>query len=99
MVTGTGMGAIHLVTTALLKAGDLLIAPHDCYGGTWRLFEYLAAKGHYRVQFVDQGDEAALAAALVQKPALVWVETPPTRCCGWWISVPSPAPLMRWVHR
>ncbi|MGL5974141.1 MAG: aminotransferase class I/II-fold pyridoxal phosphate-dependent enzyme, partial [Aeromonas sobria] len=76
VVTGTGMGAIHLVTTALLKAGDLLIAPHDCYGGTWRLFEYLAAKGHYRVQFVDQGDEAALAAALAQKPALVWVETP-----------------------
>ncbi|MDX2124814.1 MAG: PLP-dependent transferase, partial [Aeromonas hydrophila] len=49
VVTGTGMGAVHLVTTALLKAGDLLIAPHDCYGGTWRLFEYLAAKGHYRV--------------------------------------------------
>jgi cystathionine gamma-synthase len=70
------MGAVHLVTTALLKAGDLLIAPHDCYGGTWRLFEYLAAKGHYRVQFVDQGDEVALAEALSQKPALVWVETP-----------------------
>ena len=76
VVTGTGMGAVHLVTTALLKAGDLLIAPHDCYGGTWRLFEYLAAKGHYQVQFVDQGDEVALAAALAQKPALVWVETP-----------------------
>ena len=76
VVTGTGMGAVHLVTTALLKAGDLLIAPHDCYGGTWRLFEYLAAKGHYRVQFVDQGDEAALAEALAQQPALVWVETP-----------------------
>lgn len=76
VVTGTGMGAVHLVTTALLKAGDLLIAPHDCYGGTWRLFEYLAAKGHYQVQFVDQGDEGALAAALAQKPALVWVETP-----------------------
>ncbi len=76
VVTGTGMGAVHLVTTALLKAGDLLIAPHDCYGGTWRLFEYLAAKGHYRVQFVDQGDAAALAAALAQQPALVWVETP-----------------------
>lgn len=27
VVTGTGMGAVHLVTTALLKAGDLLIAP------------------------------------------------------------------------
>ena len=27
------------------------------------------------MQFVDQGDEVALAAALAQKPALVWVET------------------------
>lgn len=76
VVTGTGMGAIHLVTTALLNAGDLLIAPHDCYGGTWRLFEYLATKGHYRVQFVDQGNGAALEQALAQKPALVWLETP-----------------------
>lgn len=76
VVTGTGMGAIHLVTQALLQAGDLLIAPHDCYGGTWRLFEFLAAKGNYRVKFVDQGDEQALAAALAEGPRLVWVETP-----------------------
>ena len=31
--TGSGMGAINLVT-ALLSANDLLVAPHDCYGGT-----------------------------------------------------------------
>lgn len=76
VITSTGMGAVHLVSTTLLAAGDLLIAPHDCYGGTWRLFEHLAAKGCYRVKFVDQGDPDALAAALAEGPKLVWVETP-----------------------
>ena len=76
VITGTGMGAINLVATALLKSDELLVAPHDCYGGTYRLFQHMAARGHYRLLFVDQGDEAALAAALAQKPKLVWVETP-----------------------
>lgn len=76
VITGSGMGAINLVALALLQADDLLVAPHDCYGGTYRLFQYMAARGSYRVRFVDQGDEAALAAALAEKPKLVWIETP-----------------------
>ena len=75
--TGSGMGAINLVT-ALLSSDDLLVAPHDCYGGTYRLFQHVAAKGSYRILFVDQTDSVALAAALAQKPKLVWVETPST---------------------
>ena len=62
VITGSGMGAINLVALALLKADDLLVAPHDCYGGTYRLFQYMAARGSYRVRFVDQGDAEALAA-------------------------------------
>lgn len=73
--TGTGMGAINLIT-ALLSSDDLLVAPHDCYGGTYRLFQHVAAKGTYRVLFVDQTDPVALADAIAQKPKLVWVETP-----------------------
>ena len=76
VITGSGMGAINLVALALLKSDDLLVAPHDCYGGTYRLFQYMAARGSYRVHFVDQGDAAALSAALAEKPKLVWVETP-----------------------
>ena len=76
VITGSGMGAINLVALALLKSDDLLVAPHDCYGGTYHLFQYMAARGSYRVRFVDQGDEAALSAALAEKPKLVWVETP-----------------------
>lgn len=76
VLTNTGMSAIHLVTTVFLKPGDLLVAPHDCYGGSYRLFDSLSKRGAYRVKFVDQGDEAALAAALAEKPKLVLVESP-----------------------
>lgn len=76
VLTNTGMSAIHLVTTVFLKLGDLLVAPHDCYGGSYRLFDSLAKRGCYRVLFVDQGDEQALQAALAEKPKLVLVESP-----------------------
>ncbi len=75
VVTGSGMSAIHLVTR-LLNRGDLLIAPHDCYGGTNRLFKALAEKDCIRVRFVDQTDPRALRQAFQEGPALLWVETP-----------------------
>ena len=75
IVTSSGMAAITLVMQ-LLKSEDLLIAPHDCYGGTYRLFESLAAKGQFKVQFVDQNDNSALSAAIMLQPRLIWVETP-----------------------
>lgn len=76
VLTNTGMSAIHLVTTVFLKPGDLLVAPHDCYGGSYRLFDSMAKRGAYRVKFVDQGDRAALDAALAEKPKLVLMESP-----------------------
>ncbi|MEJ5063135.1 cystathionine gamma-synthase [Erwinia sp. MYb375] len=76
VMTNTGMSAIHLVCTVFLKPGDLLVAPHDCYGGSYRLFDSLSKRGAYRVKFVDQGDEAALQAALAEKPRLVLIESP-----------------------
>ncbi|WP_409074992.1 cystathionine gamma-synthase [Pantoea sp. C3] len=76
VLTNTGMSAIHLVTTVFLKPGDLLVAPHDCYGGSYRLFDSLSKRGAYRVKFVDQGNKAALQAALDEKPKLVLIESP-----------------------
>lgn len=76
VLTNTGMSAIHLVTTVFLKPGDLLVAPHDCYGGSYRLFESLSKRGAYRVKFVDQGDPVALQAALDENPKLVLIESP-----------------------
>ena len=75
VVTSSGMASLTLLTH-LLEPGDLLLAPHDCYGGTYRLFENLAAKGHFDVIFVNQTDESALATAIRRGPKLVLVETP-----------------------
>ena len=75
VITGSGMSAVHLACQ-LLSPDDLLIAPHDGYGGSYRLFSNLARRGQLRVAFVDQTDETAVAAALARKPKLVWVETP-----------------------
>lgn len=75
VVTSSGMSAVDLALSPL-KAGAFVIAPHDAYGGTWRLFDARARKGQLEVAFIDQNDEATLDAALAKKPALVWIETP-----------------------
>jgi cystathionine gamma-synthase len=75
VVTSSGMAALTLLCQ-LLEPGDTLIAPHDCYGGTYRLFEHLSAKGHFDVLFVDQTDDAALDRAFASSPTLVLTETP-----------------------
>ena len=75
IVTASGMAAVTTVCQ-LLKADDLLIAPHDCYGGTYRLFCALAKRNALRVEFIDQTNPAEFAAALARQPRLVWVETP-----------------------
>jgi len=76
VITATGMGAITVVLHALLEPGDRLLVPHDCYGGSWRLFNALAAKGAFELDSCDFTDPAALAEALRRRPSLVWIETP-----------------------
>ena len=75
VVTASGMAAITLLT-AQLAPGDLIVAPHDCYGGCYRLFKAQADRGLYDVAFVDFSDAVALAATLSRKPKIVWIETP-----------------------
>ena len=74
-VTASGMAALN-VLVQLLEPGDLLVVPHDCYGGTYRLYEALGRKGHFEVLFIDQSDERALADACARRPKLILTETP-----------------------
>jgi len=76
VVTSSGMAAITLMLHALLEPGERLLVPHDAYGGSWRLFDALARKGHFELVTVDLSDPRALAQALAARPALVLVETP-----------------------
>ena len=75
VVTASGMAAVDLVV-ALLPPDALIVAPHDCYGGIYRLLVAREQKKQFRLVFVDQGNEAEFAAALAQRPALVLIETP-----------------------
>src|ERR1700733_1327145 len=75
VVTCTGLSAITLIL-ATLPAGARVIAPYDCYGGTYRLLAALHAKGTLSVDFIDQCDPAAVQGALALDTKLVWIETP-----------------------
>jgi cystathionine gamma-synthase len=75
VITSTGMSAITVIGH-LLPQGARIVAPHDCYGGTYRLFAAWQRRGELQVDFVRFADEAALDAALAQPTALLWIETP-----------------------
>ena len=73
-VTATGMAAADLLFE-LAGAGETIVAPHDCYGGTYRLLKTRHDQGRFNVRFVDQTDEAAFGRA-VEGARLVLIETP-----------------------
>ena len=74
-ITGSGQSAA-LLALLLLPAGAKVVAPHDCYGGTYRLIKGFEEKGRLTASFVDFADPQALDSALAERPALVWIETP-----------------------
>lgn len=75
VITATGMAAVSL-GVVLAKPGERIVAPHDCYGGTYRLLAALQRTGRAEVDFVDMTDAAAVAGALAARPRIVWIETP-----------------------
>ncbi len=75
VVVSSGMAALDLVLN-LVAPGDVVLAPHDCYGGTHRLLTARAKRGQFELVFANQSDPDALAAAFERQPKLVFVETP-----------------------
>jgi cystathionine gamma-synthase len=75
VITASGMAAVTLLLQ-LIEPGEKVLVPHDCYGGSYRLFTAWARKRHFELLVVDQTDPAALAEGLAAKPRLVWIETP-----------------------
>jgi cystathionine gamma-synthase len=75
VITNSGQAAC-LLALLLLEPNACVVAPHDCYGGTYRLIKGLADQGKLRVNFIDQTDLDAVDRALEDGPAQVWIETP-----------------------
>jgi cystathionine gamma-synthase len=74
-VVSSGMAAVTLVCQ-LLQADDLLVIPHDCYGGSYRLFTHLAQRGAFRLQVVDFSRDDLIDDVMAQEPSWLWLETP-----------------------
>ncbi|WP_439541334.1 cystathionine gamma-synthase [Hyphomicrobium sp.] len=75
VVVSSGMAAVDLAFSQL-RSHDLLVAPHDCYGGTHRLLSARRDLKHFDVMFADLGDPEQLDAAFAASPTMVLIETP-----------------------
>jgi cystathionine gamma-synthase len=74
-ITNSGQSAA-LLALLPLPAGAHVVAPSDCYGGTYRLLKGLEEQGKIRVSFIDMIDDVAFAGATAGGADLVWIETP-----------------------
>lgn len=72
----SGMAATHALITAVAGAGGHIVIPSDLYGGTYRLVDKVLTRWGLAYTMVDQTDLDALAAAVREDTALIWVETP-----------------------
>ena len=72
----SGMAAMGTVLE-LLDAGSHVVAMHDLYGGSYRLFENVRRRSAgLEFSFVDLSDAAQLEPAIRPNTRMVWVETP-----------------------
>ena len=74
-VFASGMAAIHAIATTL-KAGDHVVAGHNLYGGTPRLFNQVLASFGLTFTYVDTSDVNNVEPALEKNTRLVFLETP-----------------------
>ncbi|MBI2967278.1 MAG: PLP-dependent transferase [Bacteroidetes bacterium] len=71
----SGMGAADTVIK-LLKPGDEVIATHDLYGGSYRMFVRVFSNYGIKFHFVDMVDARNITKFLTKNTKLLWVETP-----------------------
>ncbi|MGB9236919.1 MAG: PLP-dependent aspartate aminotransferase family protein [Terriglobales bacterium] len=74
-VFGSGMAAINAVVTTL-KAGDHVVAGHNLYGGTPRLFNQVLVNFGLTFTYVNMSDLKAVERAFQKNTRLVFAETP-----------------------
>ncbi|MEX0273135.1 MAG: cystathionine gamma-synthase [Flavobacteriaceae bacterium] len=71
----SGMAAIDAVMK-LVGPGEEVVASHDLYGGSYRLFKKVFEPYGIRFRFIDMHDVGALEGAISAKTRLIWLETP-----------------------
>ena len=73
--TATGMSAVHSAMY-LFKPGDHIIAGHDIYGGTFRLFYSILTEQGLSFSFVDMQNLDNIRQAIKPNTKGIWLETP-----------------------
>jgi O-succinylhomoserine (thiol)-lyase len=79
--TATGMAA-ETTVMGLFPAGSHIIAGHDIYGGTYRLFASVLATRGLSFSFVDMSDPGNVRQALRPNTRAIWIETPSNPLLG-----------------
>lgn len=74
-ITSSGMAALTLIVH-LLNPEDLLVAPYDCYGRSYRMLSALAEKKHFRLKFTDQYTPQGIEETFRETPKMVLIESP-----------------------
>jgi O-succinylhomoserine (thiol)-lyase len=75
VATATGMAA-EVTVMHLFKSGDHIIAGHDIYGGSYRLFDEVLSAHGLRFSFVDMRDPENVSGAITPATKALWIETP-----------------------
>jgi O-succinylhomoserine (thiol)-lyase len=73
--TCTGMAAITTVMH-FFEPGDHIIAGHDIYGGTYRLFADVFTRMGLLFSFVNMGNPKNVQSAMIPETKGIWIETP-----------------------
>lgn len=72
----SGMAASDCALRALLRPGDHVVIPDDCYGGTFRLIDKVFTQWGVAYTPVALSNLDAVRAAITTQTRLIWVETP-----------------------
>lgn len=84
-LTSSGMSAISVLISAMLKNGDTILTQGDLYGGTTELFVKVLANNGIKTIFIDMNDldQAEHLCATNRSIRMVYIETPanPTMKC------------------
>jgi O-acetylhomoserine/O-acetylserine sulfhydrylase-like pyridoxal-dependent enzyme len=91
----SGMAAVSSTLLGHLTAGDEVIGPVDCYGGTWSLFTRWLPRWGIHPVLIDITDVAAVRAAVTPRTRMIYAEAiaNPT------LSVPDLPALAEVAHR
>ena len=85
VMTNSGMSAIHILISGLLKTGDKILTQPNIYGGTTELFYKMSGSWGIEIVYADLNQTDAVDALLHNDAAikLVYLETPanPTLGC------------------